>query len=80
MSGADTNARILVTDHGTGWPYIQARVDEVPEIRKVLDEHRVRYWMNEMSISINGRPYTTVIQFPRDANAREIQALLDAQP
>jgi hypothetical protein len=78
MASTNTNSQAQVTAYPTGWPYIMAPVDELTSIRKVLDEHRVRYWMDEMSISVNGQPFVSVINFPRHANAEEIQALLNA--
>ena len=48
------------------------------EVRQLLDDHGIRYWVEEDVISLNGRPETAVIDLGRGADVDEaIEAVLD---
>ena len=53
-------------------------VDQLPEIREVLDKNDIRYWVDEDAISLNGQPAVSVINFGRGVDAAQVQKLLDA--
>lgn len=80
MADAATRKPIRVSDGGTAGPYIMLLVDQLPDIRRVLDANGVRYWVDEREISVNGKPPFTVINFGYRGDAVLIQRLLDAMP
>jgi len=80
MNSAGPNGRVRVSAPNPDWPYIIALADEVPEIRKVLDANHVRYWVDEHTISVNGEPPFTGINFRQGTDALAIQKMLDDAP
>ena len=50
---------------------------QVPHVRKLLDRDAIRYWVDSVAISLDGKPAVSVINFGRAGDASRIQALLD---
>lgn len=59
-------------------PYIRLAYAQVPEVRRVLDEHRIRYHVREDVMSFNGGPEIAYIDLGRGADVGAIQAVLDS--
>ena len=72
-----TKKRLYVSTDGTAGPYIMVPLDQLDEVRQLLDQHRIRYWVDEDAISLNGKPYVTVIDLGRGTDAAAVQAILD---
>jgi hypothetical protein len=53
---------------------------QVPLVRAVLDAHGIRYWEDEIFISIDGEPEKTSITFSINEDATKVQRLLDSAP
>lgn len=77
MINAMTRKRLHVSTDGGAGPYIMLPVSQLPDVRQVLDHHRIRYAVEEEVISLDGAPEVAVIDLGRAANADAIQAILD---
>ena len=77
MTDITTKKPLRVSTDGTAGPYIMIPVVQLDEVRKLLDGRRIRYWVEENAISLNGSPEVTVINFGRGGDAAAVQALLD---
>ncbi len=80
MTDAMTRKPLAVSTGGTAGPYLVVQVLQLDEIRRLLDQHGVRYWVGEFALSMDGRPEKTFINFGPDADARAIQVALDGAP
>ena len=52
-------------------------VDQLEELRRLLDDHGISYWVDEDVISLNGEPETSVVNFGRGGNGEAVQRILD---
>jgi hypothetical protein len=77
MIDVSTNKPLVVSTDGDTGPYIIVPVQQVDDIRKLLDADRVRYWVDENAISLNGKPELTIINLGRGAQVSHIQRILD---
>jgi|GraSoiStandDraft_1057264.scaffolds.fasta_scaffold1837815_1 hypothetical protein len=77
MTDAATQQRLRVSTDGTAGPYISLPLSQVENVQRLLDEHGVRYWVEENSISLDGGPYISTINLGREGNAQSVQAILD---
>jgi len=78
MTDATTQQRLRVSTDGTAGPYITVPVSQLDEIKRILDDRRIRYWVEENSISWEGSPYVTVINLGREGDADSVQVILDS--
>jgi hypothetical protein len=78
MTDTTTQRQLRVSTDGTAGPYLMLPLAQVDEVKTLLDQHRIRYWVEENAISINDGPYICVINFGREGNAAAVQAILDA--
>ena len=74
---AITQKPLVVSGADTQWPYIRLPLDQVPELRALLDRHGVRHTLRENAISFDGGPYMAAIDFPRGTVAAPIQTILN---
>lgn len=77
MIDTTTNKPLTVLAGEDAGPYIMVPVQQLDAIRQLLDAHDVRYWVEEQAVSINGKPYVTVINLARQTDGAAIQRLLD---
>ncbi|MDB5351648.1 MAG: hypothetical protein JWN86_2895 [Planctomycetota bacterium] len=80
MTDVSTHRPLLVSTDGGAGPYIMLPVDQLPHVQTLLDENRIRYWVDEDAISLNGKPAITVINLGRMGDAQSVQRLLDGKP
>jgi len=78
MNDATTQQPLSVSTDGTAGPYIMVPVSQLDEVKQLLDSHRIRYWVDENAISLNGAPEITVINLGRGGDALAVQAILDS--
>jgi hypothetical protein len=78
MKDAATKNPLRVSTDGTAGPYIMVPVSKLEDVRRLLDQHRVRYAVDEYAVSINGAPEVTLVNLGRGGDAREVQRLLDS--
>jgi hypothetical protein len=50
---------------------------QVNDVRRVLDQSEIRYWVDETAISLDGKPAMSVVNFGKSASPDTVQALLD---
>jgi len=80
MIDAMSRKRLHVSTDGGAGPYIMVPFSQLTDVRQVLDDHGIRYVVEEDVISLDGAPEVAVIDLGRAANADEIQAILDTVP
>ena len=78
MNDTATQKPLRVSTEGTAGPYIRLPFSQLEDLKRLLDEHRVRYWVDELAISINGSPEYIVINLGRAGDAKAVQAILDS--
>ena len=76
MTDTTTLQRIRVLTSKSG-PYIKLPYAQVDYVRKILDDNRIRFWVDHMSISHDGKPYETYLWIARDTDPLHVQTLLD---
>jgi hypothetical protein len=72
-----TNKPLRVSTDGTAGPYIMVPLDQLDNVRRLLDARRIPYSVDEDAISLNGEPYVTVVDLGRAADAAAVQTILD---
>lgn len=77
MTDSTTNKRLGVSTDGTTGPYIMVPVSQLEDVRRLLDNRRIGYWLEEEAISLDGSPEVAVINLGRGADAAAVQAILD---
>jgi len=77
MIDATTKKPLRVSTDGTAGPYITLLVSQIEEVRRLLDDRGIRYWVEDDAISFNGEPEIAVIDLGRNADANAVQAILD---
>jgi hypothetical protein len=78
MTDSFTRKRVTVSTGGTAGPYLFVQLDQLAAVRQLLDQNRIPYWVDEMAISVDGRPAVTAINFAASVDACRVQALLDS--
>ncbi len=78
MTNTKTQKPLQVSTEGTVGPYIDVPLSQLEEVKRLLDDHRIHYWVEENAISWNGGPYTIVINLGREGNAQAVQSLLNS--
>lgn len=72
-----THQEMTVYTEGNAGPYIMVAVDQLVSVRALLDEHQIRYWVDEDAISLDGKPEVTVMNLGTDTNVKQVQQILD---
>jgi hypothetical protein len=80
MIDASTQQPLSVSTDGDARPYIMVPVQQVDEVRALLDANDVPYWVDQYAISLDGKPEVTVINLGHGVDAANIQAMLDNAP
>lgn len=75
MLDSETRDRVVVS--GDEYPYIMLPADQVDRITARLRQGGIYHWVNDYTISMNGRPPATVINFRRGTDPKYVQRLLD---
>ena len=79
MIDVTTKQPLPVSTQGTAGPFIMVPVSQLDEVRRLLDSHRLRYWVDELAVSLNGEPEVTVVNLGRGGDAVAVQRILDAE-
>ena len=78
MTDVVTTKQLHVLDDSVAGPYLRLSMDQLEKVRQLLDSHGIFYWFRENSISMDGGPFFTVVNFGRNGDAAAMQALLDS--
>ena len=77
MIDTSTKKPLYVSRDGNAGPYIMVPVQQIDEVRTLLDAYRIPYWVDENAISLDGKPEVTVINLGHRADAAAVQDILD---
>jgi hypothetical protein len=77
MTDRTTGKKLTVSSDGRAGAYLVVSEREVSEVRQVLDLAGIPYWVDEIAISVDGRPAQTVVNFERATNPDAVQDVLD---
>jgi hypothetical protein len=77
MLDITTQKPLCVSTDGTAGPYIMVPLSQLTDVRDLLDQHDIRYTVEENAISFNGQPYIAVVNLSRGVHADEVQAILN---
>ncbi len=77
MINSITNEPIRVSKYPEAWPYIRVPLDQLDQLKKLLDHAGCRYFVNVYAVSTDGEPYTIVVDLEHRADVAGIQRVLD---
>ncbi len=80
MNDSSTKKPLRVSDHGAGGPYLWVPLSQLTEVQRLLDANGVKYWVDEVAISLDDDPEEIVVNFGRDGDGEAVQRILDAAP
>ena len=78
MRDSETGERIVVHNEGDAGPYILFPLDQLDDVRAVLDAAGLNYAVAEDAVAVGGEPLIATIDFGRRADPKPIQQILDA--
>ncbi len=77
MIDVTTETPLQVSTDGPAGPYITVPESQLGDLTRLLDSHGIGYEVDEFSISLNGEPAVTVVNFGRRGDAAAVQRILD---
>jgi hypothetical protein len=72
-----TKRPIQVYDDGDGAPYIVVQLDQLDQLKKLLDGAGIPYRVEDEAFSFNDQPFTAVVNVGRGVDVPAVQNLLD---
>ena len=72
-----TQKSLTVEKTMSGWPFMDVSKDQLVAVRRLLDDNKLRYWVDEHFISLDEGPYMGIINFGAMGDAEAVRALLD---
>ncbi len=80
MIDTTTRKRLRVSTDGEAGSYIMVPVEQLNQVRTLLDANKVSYWVDEEAISLDGKPEIAVINLDLRSEPATVQRLLDSIP
>ena len=80
MTDKTKNKPLRVSGDGNAGPYLMVPLGQLDEVRGLLDSHRIRYWVDENAISLDGQPAIAFVNFGRSTEGINVQIILDSKP
>ena len=77
MIDVTTKKPLYVSTDGDAGPYIMVPVQQIDDVRTLLDANNIPYWVDEDAISFDGKPEVTVVNLGRGSDAPRVQNILD---
>ncbi len=77
MIDRSTKKPLYVSTDGDAAPYIMAPVEQIDNVRVLLDANNISYWVDEDAVSLDGQPYVTVVNLGHGSDAANVQRILD---
>jgi len=77
MIDISTKKALHVSTDGDAVPYIMVPIQQIDDVRMLLDSNKIPYWVDEFAISLNGRPEVTVVNLGHRVNPTVVQGILD---
>jgi hypothetical protein len=75
-----TNERLTVTTPRLGGAYICLPLTQLDQVTAMLAAHKINYWVDAESLSIDGQPEIIWINLMDESDAATVQRLLDNIP
>jgi hypothetical protein len=72
-----TKEPIRVDRFPEAWPFLRIPLEQLDQVKKLLDQAGFRYSVNKFAISSDGDPYLVVLHLEYRADVAAIQKLLD---
>jgi hypothetical protein len=67
---------VVLTDDGKGGRIV-IRVEILDKVKKLFDEHGIRYWMDDNILYLDNKPPVAFMNLNRQVDAKWAQGLLD---
>jgi DhnA family fructose-bisphosphate aldolase class Ia len=77
MIDRETLEQLAVSTDGDAGPYLMVPLEQLPEVRTLLQGHAIPHVVDEDAIQLDGKAVIAVINFGRAADPAQIQKLLD---
>ena len=77
MIDGSTKKPLCVSTDGDAGSYVMVPVQQIDEVRTLLDANSVVYWVDENAISLDGKPEVTVVNLGHGTDAASVQSILD---
>ena len=77
MIDVSTKKPMYVSTDGDAGPYIMVPVQQIDDVRTLLDANNIPYWVDEDAISLDGKPEVTVVNLGHGSDAASVQNILD---
>jgi len=74
----ETHNQLKVSVEGGAGAYLTVPLDQLADVRRVLEKNAIIHFVSQDVIELDGRPAIAIIDFGRGADAPCIQAALDA--
>jgi hypothetical protein len=74
----ETQHELKVSVEGSAGAYLTVPLDQLPNVRRVLENNGIVHFISQDVIELDGRPPIAIIDFARGADTCRIQAALDA--
>jgi len=78
MIDCTTKDPLYVSSDGDAGSYIMVPVEQIEDVRRLLDADDVSYWVDEDAISLNGKPEVTIVNLGSAAAPKRVQDILDS--
>ncbi len=78
MTDIETRTPLTVKTEGDAGPYLMVPLEQLPEVRRVLQQNGIKHTVAPEAVRLAGKPVIAIIDFGRRADAARIQAALDA--
>ncbi len=80
MIDQTTRKRLTVTPVQNSRPYIRVPMDQLEAVRQLLDTNQIRYWVDEIAVSLDDEPEVIVVNLGWECDAKVVQQILDRAP
>ena len=77
MINSITNEPIRVDKYPGAWPYVRVPLDQLDQVKKLLDHAGFRYHVAKYALSSDGEPYIVKVSFEHRADVAALQAAFD---
>ena len=77
----DTTSRepLRVQTDPVAGPYFMVPESQIADVRRLLDRHGVRYWVDNDVFSVDNGPYIAVVNLGFYGDAEQVQRILDEE-
>lgn len=80
MIDLSTKKPLCVSTDGNAGPYIMVPVQQLDDLRTLLDDNNILYSVDQDAISLDGKPEIAVVDLGHGSDAASVQNILDIAP